>query len=92
MVKQVDGCGILQLVWLRNVRFRPVADIRAVRVDPRCTTIKRDRRAILYGKVLGAAELPREVVDMLNSVIEALGRDPLVESVREHLVRFDEHA
>lgn len=43
-------------------------------------------------KELNASERQREIVDVLNPIIEALDWDPLVEPVREHLVRLDEHS
>jgi len=47
VVKQVDGCGILQLVWLRNVRFRPVADIqRAVHSTTMQTSLQDMRQRL----------------------------------------------
>src|SRR5215213_6510072 len=39
-----------------------------------------------------AAQIDREVVDVVEAIVEALHRNALVEAVGEHLVRLDEHA
>lgn len=88
--KRTRGWASAQFLPSAIVCIRPIANIQAGKVDPYATTIT-DERTIFDEKVLNASERQREIVDVLNPIIEALDWDPLVEPVREHLVRLDEH-